>query len=74
VEDFLNCIRRGARPRADIEIGHRSTLLSHLGNIAYRTGRVLEFDPLREKFINDKEADKQLTRNYRKGYAVPDKI
>ncbi len=37
-EDFVRCIRDGGRPTADIEEGHKSTLLCHLGNISYRVG------------------------------------
>jgi predicted dehydrogenase len=44
---------------------HLSSGLAHLGNIAYRTGRNLTFDPKAEKFVNDKEATAMLTRKYR---------
>jgi len=37
-QNFINCIRHGKRSRADIEIGHLSSSLCHLGNIAIRTG------------------------------------
>ena len=39
LENWLSCIRSGKRPACDIEDGHRSTLLAHLGNVAYRVGR-----------------------------------
>ena len=71
VANFLDCIRTGKRPHADIEIGHASTRLCHLGNIAYRTGRTLEFDPATETFKNDKEANHLLGREYRKGFELP---
>ena len=45
--------------------------MAHLGNIAYRTGRKLNFDPVKEKFINDKEADAMLTREYRAPFSFP---
>ena len=57
-----------------VETAHLSSALAHLGNIAYRMDRVLTFDPAKEKFVNDKEADKLLTREYRKPYVVPDKV
>jgi hypothetical protein len=37
-------------------------------------GRVLTFDPKSEKFVNDPEADKLLTRNYRAPYVVPENV
>lgn len=43
--DFLGAIRTGRRPNADIELAHQSTLLCHLGNIAYRANQVLQIDP-----------------------------
>jgi hypothetical protein len=56
---------------ADIEEGHYSSLLCHLGNAAYRTGRRLEFDPKKETFVNDAQANHMLTREYRKGFELP---
>jgi predicted dehydrogenase len=53
-----------------VESAHTSSSLAHLGNIAYRLGRRLKFDPKTEKFFNDAEADKFLTREYRKPYEV----
>ena len=55
-----------------VETAHLASGLAHLGNIAYRLGRVLTFHPQSEKFVNDPEADKLLTRNYRAPYIVPD--
>ena len=48
----------------------RSSSLPHLANIAYRTGRQLQFDGKSETFVNDKDADKYLTREYRKGWEL----
>jgi len=56
---------------ADIAEGHTSALLCHLGNIAYRTGRRLTFDGKTETFVGDDEANRYLTREYRKGYELP---
>lgn len=68
LEDFLSCIRTGKRPRADIEEGHKSTLLCHLGNIAWRTGRTLNIDPKTGRILDDKAAQKLWSREYRKGW------
>ncbi|MGI8605520.1 MAG: Gfo/Idh/MocA family protein [Verrucomicrobiales bacterium] len=70
--NFLECIRSGARPNADIEIGHLSATLCHLGNIATRVGRVLRFDPKSEQITGDEEANRMVRREYRKDHwAVP---
>ncbi|MBI1323231.1 gfo/Idh/MocA family oxidoreductase [bacterium] len=71
-QNFLDCIRSGNRPNADIEINHLSTSLCHLANIACRLGRVLHFEPAAEKVVGDDEADGMLRRTYREGHwAVP---
>jgi predicted dehydrogenase len=57
-----------------VESAHYSSALAHLGNIAFRLGRRLEFDPKREKFVSDPEADAMLTREYRAPYIVPDEV
>lgn len=71
--EFLDAIKTGRTPNADIEIGHLSSTLVHLGNLAMRVGRSLNFDPRTERIIGDKEADALLSRKYRKGghWAIP---
>jgi predicted dehydrogenase len=69
--NFLECIRDGKTPNADIEIGHKSTRLCHLGNIAFRTGRTLYFDAATETFQDDAAANKLLAREFRKGFELP---
>ena len=59
---------------ADIEQGHLSSTLPHLANAAYLTGRTLEFDPKTERFKNDEEANKLLTRDYRAPYLMPETV
>ena len=53
------------------EVGHISCVHCHLGNIAYRLGQTLQFDPKTEKFIGSAEANQLVTRPYRKGFEVP---
>lgn len=67
-DDFLNCIRNGGRPQADIEIGHHGATVCHLGNIASRLKRTLVFDGSEEKIVGDEEANALLTREYRGGH------
>ncbi|HUT34224.1 MAG TPA: Gfo/Idh/MocA family oxidoreductase [Planctomycetota bacterium] len=71
---FVECVKTRKRSRADIEVGHRSALLAHLGNIAYRVGRDLRLDPKAERFVGDDEANKLLTRTYRAPYLMPDPV
>jgi predicted dehydrogenase len=74
LQNWIDAIRAGDRKllTCDIEEGHLSASLAHLGNIAYRVGRKLKFDGRSERFVNDKEADKLLTREYRKGFEIKD--
>ena len=74
LRNFLDCVRSGKRPHADVEEGHKSTRLCHLGNIAFRTGRALRFDAATETLVGDAEANRLLGRTYRKGYALPEKV
>jgi len=66
--------RKTEELNAPVETAHFSSALAHLGNIAYRLGRRLEFDPARERFVGDEEADRLLTREYRKPFVVPEKV
>jgi predicted dehydrogenase len=74
-EDFISAIRSGRRPNADIEQGHRSTLLSQYANISYRLGgQKLLVDPRTESFTNSAEANALLKREYRQPWAVPEHV
>jgi hypothetical protein len=55
-------------------VGVASADLCHLGNISYRLKRRLNWDAAARKFVNDAEANRMLTRNYRAPYVVPDKV
>jgi hypothetical protein len=75
-KNLIDCVRSRKREDLDNDIleGHLSAALGHLGVISYRTGRKLTFNPETERFINDPEADKLLTREYRKPYLMPEKV
>jgi predicted dehydrogenase len=70
--NWIACIRSRALPVADVEIGHRSTTVCHLGNIARWTGRKLQWDPDKEQFVGDDAANQLLSRPQRKGFEIPD--
>ena len=67
--DFLACIKSGDAPRAEIEIGHKTTLLCHLGNIAQRTTTTLQCDPKDGHIKNNAAAMELWSRDYEKGWA-----
>ncbi len=66
--------RRWQDLNADIIEEHMSSALCHLGNLSYRTGRKLTFNPFAGKFVNDDDANLYLTREYCYPYIVPDKV
>ena len=65
IRNFLDCTRSRQRPRSDVEIAHRSTAMSMLGNIAYRTGHKLVWDAVKEECVGDADANAFLSRQYR---------
>jgi predicted dehydrogenase len=66
--EFLDAIRSRQRTSCDIEYAHRLTTMPLIGNIANRLGRKLHWDAEKEQFKNDFQANKLLTREYRKPY------
>jgi predicted dehydrogenase len=70
VKDFIECVRSRKKPVADVEAGHRSTIIAHLGNIAYRTGHKLRWDAGSEKIVDDAEAAKLLWREPRRKWDI----
>ncbi|HWR51949.1 MAG TPA: Gfo/Idh/MocA family oxidoreductase [Bryobacteraceae bacterium] len=71
MENWLDCMRTRSKPLADVEIGHRSVSLGHLANITRQLGRKLVWDPERERFKDDNEANGLLARKPRKGFELP---
>lgn len=63
--NFLECVRSRKTPAAPPEIGHRTTTICHLGNIALLLGRTLRWDPDKEEFIGDEQADRMRVRAMR---------
>ena len=70
VRNFIDCVLSRQQPVAPIEVGHRSISLAHLGNIAMRLQRDLEWDPDKERFINDAQADRLLSRPMRSPWHI----
>jgi len=74
--NFIEAIRANDQKLAHgyIRDGFHTCALMHLGNISYRLGKPLEFDPVKMKFINAPEADAMLTRQYREPFVVRDEV
>ncbi len=68
IANFFNAIRNGSKLNSEIAEGVKSTLLCHLGNIAFRTRSVLDIDPKTGQILHNKEAQKLWKREYRKGW------
>jgi predicted dehydrogenase len=67
-QNFLDGIRKGATLRSEIEDGQVSTMMCHLGNISYRVGRTINYNPDKSQIIRDNDATKLWSRQYRKGW------
>jgi len=70
-QDFLDCVKSRKPPVADVEIGCRSVSVCHLGNLAYWYRKVLNWDPMKERFIGDAEANTWLDRKRRAPWDKP---
>ena len=70
-KDFLECMRSRKTPAADVQIGHESVQTCHLANIAYRTGRIVRWDPARELVLDDPQANALVSRAYRAPWRLP---
>ncbi len=63
--DFLDAIRTGRKPNADVAIGHDTVALVHLANAALRVGHTLQVDTSAEQVVGDDAANRLLGRTYR---------
>jgi predicted dehydrogenase len=72
MEIWLDCIRtRNSRAlNAPVEVGHRSSTVCHLANIAMELGRKLKWDPVKEQFIDDDEANRMTWRPMREPWRL----
>lgn len=68
--NWLECIQSGKEPISPIEIGHRNCSVCLISHIAMKLGRRLEWDPIKEEFVNDPEANTYLSRSQRAPYGT----
>lgn len=69
VRNFLDCIKSRELPICDVEIGHRSATVCHLGNIVCRLGRGVKWDPAKEVVVGDAQAQEMTDKPYREPWA-----
>jgi predicted dehydrogenase len=69
-QDWLDCIRSRKQPICPAEIGHRTATVCYLASIAYELDRPLRWDPAREEFVNDAEANKLRSGYLRKPWKM----
>ncbi len=68
--NWLDCVRSRGEPICTAEIGHRTATVCHIGNIAYRLNRPLQWDPQAEQFIDDPEANRLLMFSMREPWQL----
>lgn len=71
VRNFIECVKSRNRPAADVELGHKSVVAAHLGNIAVRLRRYVRWDARAEQIVGDPEAQALAGRTYRSPWALP---
>jgi len=68
--NFIDCVKSRKETMCPVEMAIRCDTIPHLANIAARTGRVINWDPVREEIIGDRNAARMLTRPYRAKWRV----
>jgi Oxidoreductase family, C-terminal alpha/beta domain len=69
-KDFLDAIRKRSKPICDVEIDHRTSSVCNIGNIAYQLKRPLVWNPKKERFKNDPEANALLGRKMNNEWGI----
>jgi len=69
-QDWIDAVKKRSNPICDAETGHRSASICNLANIAYQLGRPLTWDPRKEKFKGDREANSMRGKDYREPYVL----
>jgi hypothetical protein len=70
-DNWYDCIKSRKPPICDVEIGHRSATVCHLGSLAMRTGRKLRWDPKSEKLSGNDAAARMMMYEYRAPWKLP---
>ena len=68
--NFLDCVKTRRDPYFPVDIGHRVSTVCHLANLSIKLGRPLKWDPIKEYFKNDNEANRLQSRDMRKPWSL----
>ena len=71
VGNFLECCRSRGKPMMNVETAHRTTTVAHLGNLALRAGRSIEYDAATMKIVGDDRANALILPHYRAPWQLP---
>jgi len=72
LDNWYACMKSRKLPICDVEIGHRSATVCHLGSLTMRLGRKLKWDPAKEQFLGDAEASQRMSYAYRAPWSLPE--
>lgn len=70
VDNFLDCVASRTKTITPAEVAHHAIMIGHLGNIAMKLGRKVQWHPQAERFVNDAEADRLLSRPMRSPWMI----
>lgn len=70
VKNFLKCIREGGKPNASVEVGAKTAIVSEMGNIAFRVGKIIHWDHTKNEFVEE-EANQLAKLSYREQWKLP---
>lgn len=70
VREFLDCIKSRKQPSSTADAAHHSITACHAANVCVRLGRTVKWDPVKEVFIGDEEANRLITRPYRQPWRL----
>jgi hypothetical protein len=70
VRDFLNCVKSRATPRSNADATSQSHIACHAAYIAWQLGRKLKYDPVKNEFVGDAEANRMRSRAIREPWRV----
>lgn len=71
VRNFLDCVKSREQPVENIEVAHFVSTVAHLGNLAFRSGAEILWDPNAEKVLNNPKADELVGCEYHNGWTLP---